>query len=213
METLVEDLGLSTLISEKVSKLTHSEKQRLNVACQLYSEASILILDQMTLNLDIFDTFFLVEYLKQWCSSNRIVVMTLQPPTFEIFSMCSSILVLSKGHVIYTGHRYYLTAYMNSIGYPCPPYKNPADYYRKLLTKLFFVAQRLVFFSLFTVDLVTLDDLSSAALVESSFRIETLAKTWNQFSSGYNTTIAKASLPFPANNSNIFRQFSALLKR
>lgn len=69
------------------------------------------------------------------------------------------------------------------------------------------------FFHFFSVDLVTLDDLSSAALVESSFRIESLAKTWNQFSLAYNITVAKAQLPFPANNSNFFQQLSALLKR
>lgn len=132
MDTLIEDLGLSTLKNEKISKLTHSEKQRLNVACQLFGQTSILIVDKMTENLDIFDTFFLVEYLKQWCSKSKIVFMTLQPPTFEIFSMCSTILLLSKGRTIFVGCRENLAKYMSVMGYPCPPYKNPADYYRKL---------------------------------------------------------------------------------
>lgn len=128
---MVEDLGLSAVRNTKISKLTHSERQRLNISCQLLGQSSILILDQITNNLDIFDTFFLVEYLKYWCNGSRLVIMTLQPPTFEIYSMCTNIVLLSKGRVIYSGPRYYLSQHMSSMGYPCPPYKNPADYYRK----------------------------------------------------------------------------------
>lgn len=128
---LVEDLGLSAVRTSNVSHLTHSEKQRLSVACQLLTKASILILDQATTNMDIFDTFFLVEYLRQWCNSGKIVVMTLQPPTFEILSMCSGVLLLSGGRTIFSGSRSNLPLHMGSLGYPCPPFKNPADYYRK----------------------------------------------------------------------------------
>jgi ABC-type multidrug transport system ATPase subunit len=69
IDILVEDLGLTAVRSSSISRLTHSEKQRLNVACQLLTQCSVLVLDQTTNNMDIFDTFFLVEYLRQWCSS------------------------------------------------------------------------------------------------------------------------------------------------
>lgn len=121
---------MSAVRTTNVSRLTHSEKQRLSVACQLLTQASILILDQATTNMDIFDTFFLVEYLRQWCNSGRIVIMTLQPPTFEILSMCSGVLLLSGGRTVFSGSRSDLPRHMGSLGYPCPPFKNPADYYR-----------------------------------------------------------------------------------
>lgn len=134
----MEDLGLSAVRTTNVSRLTHSEKQRLSVACQLLTQASILILDQATTNMDIFDTFFLVEYLRQWCNSGRIVIMTLQPPTFEILSMCSGVLLLSGGRTVFSGSRSDLPRHMGSLGYPCPPFKNPADYYRTYISgKLF----------------------------------------------------------------------------
>lgn len=122
---------MTAVRTSNVSKLTHSEKQRLSVACQLLTQASILILDQATTNMDIFDTFFLVEYIRQWCSSGRIVIMTLQPPTFEILSMCSGVLLLSGGRTVFSGNRSDLPRHMGTLGYPCPPFKNPADYYRK----------------------------------------------------------------------------------
>lgn len=129
VDMLVEDLGLTAVRTTNVSRLTHSERQRLSVACQLLTQASILILDQATTNMDIFDTFFLVEYLRQWCNGGRIVVMTLQPPTFEILSMCSGVLLLSGGRTVFSGSRSDLPRHMGSLGYPCPPFKNPADYY------------------------------------------------------------------------------------
>lgn len=130
MDNIVDDLGLTAVRTTNVSKLTHSEKQRLGLACQLLSQPSILILNQSTTNMDIFDTFFLVEYLRQWCNvGGRIVIMTLQPPTFEILSMCSGVLLLSGGRTVFSGCRSDLPRHMGSLGYPCPPFKNPADYY------------------------------------------------------------------------------------
>lgn len=69
--------------------------------------------------------------------------MTLQPPTFEILSMCSGVLLLSGGRTIFSGNRADLPRHMSQLGYPCPPFKNPADYYCKhqsfLLLKILFL--------------------------------------------------------------------------
>jgi len=65
--------------------------------CHLAFSPSQVVLDQPTKGMDIFDTFFLVEYLRQWAGRGRIVVMTLQPPTYEILTMISKVLLLSTG--------------------------------------------------------------------------------------------------------------------
>ena len=75
----------------RVQDLTVSERQRLNVACQLQLDTDIVVLDQPTKGMDIFDTFFLVEYLRQWAARGRIVIITLQPPTYEILTMISKV--------------------------------------------------------------------------------------------------------------------------
>ena len=74
----VEDLGLAQVRHTRVKDLTVSEKQRLNVACHLLVDADIVVLDRPTRGMDIFDTFFLVEYLRQWAARGRIVILTLQ---------------------------------------------------------------------------------------------------------------------------------------
>lgn len=74
-----------------VGRLTRSEVRRLNVACQLLLDMAVLILDQPTKEMDIFDTFFLVEYLRNWASGGRVVIMSLHPPTYEIFAMLTKV--------------------------------------------------------------------------------------------------------------------------
>ena len=81
--SVVEDLGLAQVRHTRVKDLTVSEKQRLNVACHLLLDADIVVLDRPTRGMDIFDTFFLVEYLRQWAARGRIVILTLQ--VFFIF--------------------------------------------------------------------------------------------------------------------------------
>ncbi|CAL8108508.1 unnamed protein product [Orchesella dallaii] len=160
MHSLLDDLGLSPVRSSVVESLTSSEIQRLSVACQLLQEPEIICLDQPTRGMDIFDTFFLVEYMKQWAYTHgRIVLMTIHPPTFEIFSMFTKVLLLSTGRVMFYGHRSEMLPYFAFIEYPCPAFKNPSDYY---------------------IDLVTLDTLSNEALLESSQRIETLAESFRR---------------------------------
>lgn len=185
-------MGLTAVRASNISRLTQSEKQRLCVACQLLTDASVLILDQITTNMDIFDTFFLVEYLRQWCSNGKMVIMTLQPPTFEILSMCSGVLLLSGGRTIYSGSRSDLPRYMGSVGFPCPLFKNPADYY---------------------LDLVTLDDLSAAAMLESSARIETLANAWDQMNSEPPLAAPPTALPYFVRRAGFCGQIYALVKR
>ncbi|KAG5872246.1 hypothetical protein JTB14_008804 [Gonioctena quinquepunctata] len=68
INVLIEDLGLEQVRDTKVSSMTISERRRLNVACHLILDTDIVVLDQPTRGMDIFDTFFLVEYLKQWAN-------------------------------------------------------------------------------------------------------------------------------------------------
>jgi len=159
INALIEDLGLSQVKHTRVADLTVSEKQRLNVACHLLLDTDIVLLDQPTEGMDIFDTFFLVEYLRQWAARGRIVILTMHPPTYEIFTMISKVVLLSCGRLMYFGKRREMLPYFAFIEYPCPAYKNPSDYY---------------------LDLVTLDDLSPEAMLESSQRVEQLSSIYQR---------------------------------
>lgn len=159
INALVEDLGLGQVKHTRVCDLTESEKRRLNVACQLLLDTDIVLLDQPTKGMDIFDTFFLVEYLRQWAARGRIVILTIHPPTYEIFTMISRVAMISTGRMLYFGKRRDMLPFFAYIDFPCPAYKNPSDYY---------------------LDLVTLDNLSAEAMLESSQRVENLVEIFRR---------------------------------
>lgn len=63
------------------------------------------------------------------------------------------------------------------------------------------------------MDLVTLDDLSAAALLESSARIETLANAWDQMNLEPPLAAPPATLPYFVRRAGFCGQLSALFKR
>lgn len=192
-DSLLEELGLSEVRHSSVSSLTEAEKRRLLIAVSLLLDTDVLVLDQPVKGMDIFDTFFLVEYLRQWAQLNgRCVIMTIHPTTFEIFSMLSRVALISTGRVLYFGKRKDLLSYFSYIDYPCPAFKNPSDYY---------------------LDLVTLDNLSSEAMVESSQRIDTLAELFmRRHSQAANVSMpgAPSTTPVPPKRSGFAIQFLTL---
>ena len=131
IDALITDLGLEPVRNTRVARLTVSERRRLNVASHLLLDTDIVVLDQPTKGMDIFDTFFLVEYLRQWAARGRVVVLTIHPPTYEIFTMLSRVALISSGRMMYCGRRREMLPYFAFIEFPCPAYKNPSDYYRK----------------------------------------------------------------------------------
>nr|QAV55728.1 ATP-binding cassette transporter sub-family G member 5 [Sogatella furcifera] len=199
MDLLIEELGLNQVLDTKVASLTDSEAQRLSLACHLVSDAEILLLDRPTRSMDIFDTFFLVEFLRQWAGGSstgglvgRIVVLTIQPPTYEIFTMVSRVLLLSGGRMMYSGRRRDMLPYFSAADYPCPAFKNPSDYY---------------------LDLVTLDDLSAEAMLESSQRIEQLAELFRRRQEPLSDPGPPQALPGKTRTANVCSQTVALLMR
>lgn len=196
---LIEELGLSQVLSTNVSELTPSEVQRLKIACYLLSDGEILLLDRPTSGMDIFDTFFLVEFLRQWANGGpsgmigKCVILTLQPPTYEIFTMVSRVALISSGRMMFYGRRRDMLPYFASVDYPCPAYKNPSDYY---------------------LDLVTLDELSAEAMLESSQRIEQLAEVFRHRQEPLSDPGPPQTLPGkPRNASFIFRIVAIILRQ
>lgn len=63
------------------------------------------------------------------------------------------------------------------------------------------------------MDLVTLDDLSAAALLESSARIDSLSNAWDHLNSEPPIAAPLANLPEPTKKAGHFKQMVALCKR
>jgi energy-coupling factor transporter ATP-binding protein EcfA2 len=135
VDSLLDQLALSDVRHTSVGQLSTAERTRLLIALQLLVEPAILLLDKPLLGCDLFDSFFLLEFLRRWAASGaRAVVLNVRPPTHETFSMLSHVLLLSSGRSAFYGRTEDAGSYFAQLHSPCPPLRNPSDYWVDLLT-------------------------------------------------------------------------------
>uniref|UniRef100_A0A1I7YQX6 ABC transporter domain-containing protein n=1 Tax=Steinernema glaseri TaxID=37863 RepID=A0A1I7YQX6_9BILA len=160
IDQLIHTLALTPFRNQLCRDLGRTERQRLKIASAVIMDTDILICDNIVRDMDIYDVAFIVDYLRDWAIKlSRIVIIAMSPPTVEILTMFQKCAILASGHFVYFGHTHQMVDYFESIGHPCPQFKNPCDYY---------------------VDLVTLDHLTAESSAESMERIQTLAELWEQ---------------------------------
>ncbi|KAK6047055.1 ABC-2 type transporter, partial [Cooperia oncophora] len=181
IDQLVATLALAHQRHTPCSRLKKAELVRLKIAAQLLKDTDILIIDNVTKHMDIYEMAFVIDYLRDWAIKlNRIVILAIAPPSFEIllmFSQCTGLrwlliclfnkqfrdgedfpgALLTSGQIVYCGPPTQMVHYFTSIDFPCPKFKNPCDFY---------------------VDLATHDHQSAAASAESSARIAKLIQCW-----------------------------------
>ncbi|KNE58552.1 hypothetical protein AMAG_04118 [Allomyces macrogynus ATCC 38327] len=132
-ETMIE-LGISHIAKSQIGDATTrgisgGEKRRVSIACELVTSPSILFLDEPTSGLDSYNAHNVVECLVQLARNyNRTVIFTIHQPRSDIFTMFDQLLLLSKGHMIYSGPAFAAGDHFANLGFPCPPGYNIADF-------------------------------------------------------------------------------------
>uniref|UniRef100_F1KW38 ATP-binding cassette sub-family G member 8 n=3 Tax=Ascaris suum TaxID=6253 RepID=F1KW38_ASCSU len=160
VDQLIQTLALSPYRNSLCEELGKTEIQRLKIAEQILKDTDILLCENITREMDVYDTAFVIDYLRDWAMKlNRIVLMAVAPPTIEILTMFHKAVLLASGQIIYFGRSSQMIDYFESVNFPCPMFKNPCDYY---------------------VDLVTHDHLTPEASVESMERIKHLSDIWRR---------------------------------
>ncbi|XP_040207471.1 ATP-binding cassette sub-family G member 8 [Rana temporaria] len=134
VEDVIAELRLRQCANTKVGNaytrgVSGGERRRVSIAVQLLWNPGILILDEPTSGLDSFTAHNLVITLSRLARGNRLVLLSIHQPRSDIFQLFDLVLLLSSGATIYSGTAKDMVQYFTSIGYPCPRYSNPADFY------------------------------------------------------------------------------------
>ncbi|KAG6873471.1 hypothetical protein C0995_015174 [Termitomyces sp. Mi166 len=109
--------------------ISGGEKRRVSIACELVTSPSILFLDEPTSGLDAFNAFNVVESLVSLARNyNRTVIFTIHQPRSNIVALFDQLVLLASGKLVYSGEFSKCQDYFTSIGRPCPPGFNIADY-------------------------------------------------------------------------------------
>ncbi|XP_044069313.1 ATP-binding cassette sub-family G member 8 [Siniperca chuatsi] len=110
------------------------ERRRVSIAVQLLWNPGILILDEPTSGLDSFTAHNLVITLSRLARGNRLVLLSVHQPRSDIFQLFDLVVLLSSGSAVYCGAARDMVPYFTALGYPCPRYCNPSDFYVDLIS-------------------------------------------------------------------------------
>lgn len=98
---------------------------------ELITNPSIIFLDEPTSGLDSFTAHKIVKLLVDQSRLGKTVIATIHQPSSSTFALFDRLLLLMDGHVIYQGPAKDATSHFSKIGFHCPRFANPADYFLK----------------------------------------------------------------------------------
>ncbi|MEK9657062.1 MAG: ABC transporter ATP-binding protein [bacterium] len=101
IKTVIKSCNLKTVLSQKISTLSKGYKQRLGLAQALIHEPEILLLDEPTAGLDQLHMQGIQKLIKTIGKKKTIVICTHR--IAEIVSLCSKVVVLSRGQLFASG--------------------------------------------------------------------------------------------------------------
>lgn len=120
----------NTKIGDSLKKgISGGERKRTSTAMELIANPPMLFLDEPTSGLDTFTAYTVIKSLKRLTRQGRTVISTIHQPSSEIFHLFDDLLLLVDGRIVYCGPAAESMDYFARLGYPCPKYSNPADFY------------------------------------------------------------------------------------
>ncbi|KGL83276.1 ATP-binding cassette sub-family G member 8, partial [Tinamus guttatus] len=158
--------------NEYLRGVSGGERRRVGIGVQLLWNPGILILDEPTSGLDSFTAHNLVITLSRLARGNRLVLLSVHQPRSDIFQLFDLVLLLTSGVTIYSGTARDMVQYFTELGYPCPKYSNPADFY---------------------VDLTSIDKQNVEKEMESQRRANTLANLFQEKVKGFDNFLWKVT--------------------
>ncbi|CAB4031970.1 white-brown complex homolog 30 [Paramuricea clavata] len=134
-------LGIRTVANtqigdEETRGISGGQRRRVNIGMELVADPTILFLDEPTTGLDSSSSLAVVKALNTVAAkTNMTICCVIHQPRFEILKMFDKVLFLGQGgRTVYSGPVDGAETYFAKIGYPLPPYVNPADFYMDVIS-------------------------------------------------------------------------------
>lgn len=164
VEEVILELGLKECADTRIGTHVHKgcsggEKRRTSIGVQLLSNPSVLFLDEPTTGLDATSAFQLVRTLKTLAKKGRTIVTTIHQPRSEIYGIFDNLVILTKGAPVYSGTAERCLPYFEEIGFPLPPFTNPAEH---------------------LIDVAAIDNRTAELEAESHGKVQRLKESWHQ---------------------------------
>ena len=92
------------------------------------------MLDEPTSGLDSLTAFIICSYLQRLArKQKKTVLMTIHQPNSEIFALFDRLILMAEGKIIYQARADQAIDYFDRMGFKCPDFSNPPDYFMSIL--------------------------------------------------------------------------------
>lgn len=120
----------NTIVGSTMQRgISGGERKRTAIGMEMVINSPMLFLDEPTTGLDTFTAFKVMKSLSGLAKNGRIVVVTIHQPSYDIFNLFDDLVILSRGKIAYFGPAKESISYFASLGFQCPRFTNPADYF------------------------------------------------------------------------------------
>lgn len=103
LKLYTEILGLKDFLNQPVRQLSLGQRMRADIACAILHNPKVLYLDEPTIGLDIFVKEAVRKFVKEINEQKRTTVLLTTHDMTDIEKLCSRVIVIDKGAIIYEG--------------------------------------------------------------------------------------------------------------
>ena len=123
---------LSSVADLKTKALSRGQLRRLTIAEELVHGPNLVLIDEPITGLDVKDAAVIMTgTLRELVNQERTVICTMHQPSAEVFALFDTLVLLSKGRLIYMGKADEATAFFINapqLQFDIKEYANPADF-------------------------------------------------------------------------------------
>ncbi|KLT44207.1 P-loop containing nucleoside triphosphate hydrolase protein [Cutaneotrichosporon oleaginosum] len=159
VDDIVHALGLQSCANLKIGTpiqrgISGGQKRRVTVGTGLVTYPRILFLDEPTSGLDSASAREVVASIRRIAQAEGIIVIaTIHSPSVDTLQLFDQMMVLAKGRTAFRGTMAEAAARCTDIGYPMPPFQNPADHLLDLVASDFGADKTPVIEALYTAQM------------------------------------------------------------
>jgi ABC-2 type transport system ATP-binding protein len=103
-DELIEVLALQSLLERPVRQLSLGQRMRCELAASLLHQPPILFLDEPTIGLDAVSKIAVREFIKKINAQRNVTVILTTHDMDDIEALCSRIMVIGKGRLLFDGN-------------------------------------------------------------------------------------------------------------
>ena len=109
--------------------ISGGERKRVSIAMELLNRPKLLFLDEPTSGLDSTTALTVCEALKELADKGECtVICTIHQPQPKIFDLFDNLILMKLGTIVYQGPAHKTEAFLENMGFPCPPDSAIADH-------------------------------------------------------------------------------------